>query len=42
MLALILAVLSSFTFTLNNYWMDGDRDPRNFRIVQEQWEQPRE
>ena len=41
MLSLIIAVLTSFTFQLTNLWADGDRDPRNFRIVQEQFEQPR-
>lgn len=40
MLSLIVAVLTSVTLFLTNLFVDGDRDPRNFRVLQEQFTQP--
>jgi hypothetical protein len=40
MLSFIVAVLTSVTLFITNLFVDGDRDPRNFLLGQEQFEQP--
>lgn len=41
MLSFVVAFLSSMTLLLSNFFVDERKDPRQFRIGQEQFEQPR-